>query len=327
MRKIIIDTDTGSDDAVAIMMCLREPSVDVIALTTVSGNVPVEQATLNCLMSAEIAVGAENVPPVYVGADRPLMRSRVHARNVHGTDGMSDADLIHPTVKPVEGVAACDAIIELVKKYPGEVELATIGPVTNVALAMMKDPETMKQLKCIWTMGTAGFGPGNTTPVSEFNVFADAEAYKVMMDFGVHVYVGGFDLCTAEAAWFRPDTDALMAAGTEAAVYAVRCNETLAKFVEGLQGEPRIDLPDAVSLAPMLWDDIVLEKKPCVSHVVTDNRECYGQVIFYDNRALAAMDSGFEHGYYGKTEANCTVITRLDNALYKKRLAELLTAR
>ena len=82
MRKIIIDTDTGSDDAVAIMMCLREPSVEIVALTTVSGNVPVEQATLNCLMSAEIAVGKDKMPPVYVGADRPLMRERVHARNV-----------------------------------------------------------------------------------------------------------------------------------------------------------------------------------------------------------------------------------------------------
>ena len=154
MRKIIIDTDTGSDDAVAIMMCLREPSVDVVALTTVSGNVPVEQATWNCLMSAQIAVGAENVPPVYVGADRPLMRDRVHARNVHGNDGMSDCGLIHPDISPVEGIHACDAIIDFVRKYPDEIELAVIGPVTNVALAMMKEPDVMKHVKCIWTMGT-----------------------------------------------------------------------------------------------------------------------------------------------------------------------------
>lgn len=325
MRKIIIDTDTGSDDAVALMMCLRDPGVEVLALTTVSGNVPVEQATLNCLMAAETAVGAEHVPPVYVGADRPLMRPRVHARNVHGNDGMSDADLIHPTVKPVPGIHACDAIIELVRQNPGEIELCTIGPVTNVALAMMKDPETMKQLKCIYTMGTSGFGPGNTTPVSEFNVFADAEAYKIMMDFGVYVYVGGCDLNVSAAAWFREDTDALLASGKPAAEFAVRCNETLAKFIEGLQGERRIDLPDAVSLAPMLWPDIVLEKKECVSHVVVDNKECYGQVIFYDGHLMAAMGPGLEHGYYGKTKPNCTVFTALDNAVYKKRLAALLT--
>lgn len=324
MRKVIIDTDTGSDDAVAIMMCLREPSIEVLALTTVSGNVPVEQATLNCLMSAEIAVGKDNCPPVYVGADRPLMRSRVHARNVHGNDGMSDCDLIHPTVKPVEGVAACDAIIDLVKKYPDEVELAVIGPVTNVALAMMKDPETMKHVKCIWTMGTCGFGRGNTTPVSEFNVYADGEAYKIMMDFGVHVYVGGYDLCTSEAAWFDADTEELLNSKTKAAEFAVKSNEMLGKFSLAIGGQRRIDLPDAVSLSPMLWPDVVKSQSECVSYVCVENPETYGQVIFYDGRMLAGMGPGFEGHYYNKEKPNCTVIYEIDNELYKKRLAALL---
>ena len=325
MRKIIIDTDTGSDDAVAIMMCLREPSVEIVALTTVSGNVPVEQATLNCLMSAEIAVGKDKMPPVYVGADRPLMRERVHARNVHGDDGMSDADLIHPTVKPVEGVHACDAIIDMVRKYPDEIEIAVIGPVTKLALAMMKEPETMKHLKCIWTMGTTGFGRGNTTPVSEFNVYADPEAYRVMMDFGVHVYVGGYDLCTSEAAWFDEDTERLLKSGTRAADYAVRCNEKLAQFCLAIGGQRRIDLPDAVSLSPMLWNDVIVAKSECVSHVCTEHNETYGQVIFYDGRMLAGMGPGFENAYYGKKEPNCTVIYQVDNALYKQRLEALLT--
>lgn len=325
MRKIIIDTDTGSDDAVALIMCLREPSVEVVALTTVSGNVPVEQATLNCLMSAEIAVGKENIPPVYIGADRPLIRSRVHARNVHGNDGMSDCGLIHPSVKPVEGICACDAIIDMVKKYPDEIEIAVIGPVTNLALAMMKDPETMKHLKCIWTMGTCGFGRGNTTPVSEFNVYADAEAYKVMMDFGVHVYVGGYDLCTSAAAWFDEDTERLTASGKQAARYAVMCNEALARFCLAIGGQRRIDLPDAVSLSPMLWSDVIVKAVSCVSHVCTEHNETYGQVIFYDGGMLAGMGPGFENGYYGKKEPNCTVICEIDNMLYKQRLEALLT--
>lgn len=323
-RKVIIDTDTGSDDAVAIMMCLRDPNVDVVALTTVSGNVPVEQATLNCMMSAEIAVGAENCPPVYVGADRPLYRPRVHARNVHGNDGMSDADLIHPTIRPVEGVVACDAIIDLVKKYPDEIEIAVIGPVTNVALAMMKDPETMKHVKCIWSMGTTGFGRGNTSPVSEFNVYADAEAYKVMMDFGVHVYIGGYDLCSSENAWFDEDTEELLKSGTKAAVYAVECNEMLAKFCEAIGGERRIDLPDAVSLSPMLWSDVVEKEAKCVSYVCTNDDPTYGQVIFYDGGTLADMGPGFDKCYYGKSEPNCTVIYKVNSELYKSRLAKLL---
>lgn len=324
MRKVIIDTDTGSDDAVAIMMCLRDPNIEVLALTTVSGNVPLNQATLNCLMSVEIALGKDNCPPVYMGADRPLVRETVHARNVHGNDGMSDLDLIHPTIKPVNGILACDAIIDLVKKYPDEIEIACIGPVTNIALAMMKDPETMKHVKDIWIMGTCGFGRGNTTPVSEFNVYADAEAYKVMMDFGVHVNVGGYDLCTKEAAWFDKDTKELLDSGKEAAIYAVKSNEMLAKFCYAIGGIRRIDLPDAVSLAPMLWPDVVKAKSDCVSYVCTENEETYGQVIFYDGRMLAAMGPGFENKYYKKNKPNCTVIYEIDNELYKKRLAELL---
>lgn len=323
-RKIIIDTDTGSDDAVALMMCLRDPGVEIVALTTVSGNVDVDQATLNCLMSAQIALGKDNCPPVYKGADRPLYRSRVHARNVHGNDGMSDCGLIHPEIKEVPGVKACDAIIDLVKQYPDEIEIAVIGPVTNLALAMMKDPETMKHLKCIWTMGTCGFGRGNTTPVSEFNVYADAEAYKVMMDFGVHVYVGGYDLCIGENAWFKEDTDELLASGSPAAIYAVRCNDKLADFCEAIGGQRRIDLPDAVSLAPMLWSDVVKKQVECMSYVCTNDDPTYGQVIFYDGGTLADMGPGFAKGYYGKKEPNCTVIYEIDSKLYKERLAQLL---
>ncbi|MBO4358340.1 MAG: nucleoside hydrolase, partial [Erysipelotrichaceae bacterium] len=209
--------------------------------------------------------------------------------------------------------------------YPDEIEIAVIGPVTNLALAMMKDPETMKHLKCIWTMGTTGFGKGNTTPVSEFNVYADPEAYKVMMDFGVHVYVGGYDLCTSEAAWFDEDTERLLKSGTKAAEYAVLCNEKLAQFCYAIGRQRRIDLPDAVSLSPMLWSDVIVSSSECVSHVCTEHNETYGQVIFYDGRMLAGMGPGFENGYYGKTEPNCTVIYEVDNELYKKRLEELLT--
>lgn len=321
MRKIIIDTDTGSDDAVALLLALRDPSCQVLALTTVSGNVPLWQATLNCIMTAEVA--GVPLPPVYEGADRPLIRKPVHARNVHGQDGMGDCDIIHPTVKPVEGVHAADAIIDLVEKNPGEIELAVIGPATNVALAMMKAPETMKKLKSIWTMGTNGFGYGNTTPVSEFNVYADAEAYKVMMDFGVPVYVVGFDMCTADAAWVKEDTDRLTASGTPAALFGVKSNCKLQDFSSAIWGTPRIDLPDAVALGCMLWPDMVKKSVNCRSFVCTDSNPTYGQVIFDDGRMLAARFEMGEHPY-GKEETNCVVITDIDGLLYKKRLEELL---
>ncbi|MCT6817642.1 MAG: nucleoside hydrolase, partial [Lysinibacillus fusiformis] len=128
MRKLIIDTDTGSDDAVALIMALKSTNLKVEAITTVCGNVPIELATKNALMTIEVANGQK--PPLYVGAAKPLMRDLVTAVNVHGEDGMGDCHLIHPTLLP-ESKHAVDAILELIENNPGEVEIVTIGPVTN----------------------------------------------------------------------------------------------------------------------------------------------------------------------------------------------------
>ncbi len=322
MRKLIVDTDTGSDDAVALLMALRDPQVDLLALTTVSGNVPLEQATLNCMMTAEVS-GRKPLPPVYMGADRPLMRERVHAHNVHGQDGMGDCGLIHPQMKPQEGEHAADAIIRLVGENPGEVELAVIGPATNIALAMMKAPEIMKKTKAIWTMGTNGFGPGNTTPVSEFNVYADAEAYRVMLDFGVPVTIVGYDMCVGETAWTAEDTARLLANGSEVAQYAVRINSKLREYSMAHCGQDLIDVCDAVALGCMLWPEVIKGTAACVSHVCTGEPETYGQVILYDGHLLAGM-RGFENRPYGKSEPNCTVVTAVDGVLYKQKLEKLL---
>lgn len=320
-RKLIVDTDTGSDDAVAVLMALLSEDVDVIALTTVSGNVGLEQATANCLQTMEVS---GHIVPVYAGADRPLIRESVHAQNVHGKDGMGDKGLIHPTTKVVEGVHASDAIIELVEKYPNEVEIVAIGPVTNVALAIMKAPETMQKTKAIWSMGTSGFGPGNSTSVSEFNVYADAEAYKVMMNSGIPIYIGGFDICCENgAAWDKEDIDSLLASNKPIAKFAVECNEGLAAYNMRRLNKVMVDLPDAVTMACVLWDD-VCEMVPCMGYVCTNEEATYGQVIFYDGSSLAILN-GFEDKPFGFAEPNCFVAKNFNARLYKERLAKILT--
>jgi purine nucleosidase len=120
MRKLIIDTDTGSDDAVALIMALKSANVKVEAITTVCGNVPLELATKNALMTIEVANGQE--PPLYIGAAKPLMRDLVTAVNVHGEDGMGDCNLINPTLLP-ETKHAVDAILDIIENNPGEIEI------------------------------------------------------------------------------------------------------------------------------------------------------------------------------------------------------------
>lgn len=317
MRRLIIDTDTGSDDAVALIMALKSTNFKVEAITTVCGNVPVELATKNALMTIEAANGQK--PPLYVGAGKPLMRDLVTAVNVHGEDGMGDCNLINPTLLP-ETKHAVDSILEIIENNPGEIEIVTIGPVTNIALAILKAPETMKKVKRIYSMGTAGFGPGNTTPVAEFNVYVDAEAYSIMMKSGIPISIIGFDICLGEAAWNREDMEFLMESQKEEAVFAVQCNRSLLEYNLQASGGHFVDLPDAVAMGVVLWDDIVIEDKLCYCYVCTTEEATYGQVIVNDGSKLAISD-----GFAGHTP-NATICKTIDNQLFKKRLIELLVS-
>ncbi|MDO3681156.1 nucleoside hydrolase [Paenibacillus ehimensis] len=315
MRKLIIDTDTGSDDAVAIIMALKSADVKVEAITTVCGNVPLELATKNALMTIEVANGQK--PPLYVGAAKPLMRDLVTAVNVHGEDGMGDCDLIHPTLVP-ESRHAVDAILDIVEKNAGEIEIVTIGPVTNIAIAILKAPETMKKVKHIYTMGTSGFGPGNTTPVAEFNVYVDAEAYRIMLNSGIPMTIIGFDVCLGEAALTQDDMDVLLASGKPEAVFSVKCNRSLLEYNIQRCNEPIVDLPDAVAMGVVLWNEIVLEEKWCYCYVCTMEEAAYGQVILNDGSKLAISD-----GFAGHTP-NAKVCKTIDNSLFKEKLISLL---
>ena len=315
MRKLIIDTDCGSDDAVALIMALKSREVSVEAITTVGGNVPMELATQNALMTMEIT-GAQ-MPPLYAGAAKPLFRELVTAVNVHGEDGMGDLGLIHPA-GAAETEHAADAILRIVKTYPDEVEIVTIGPVTNIALAIMKDPAAMRRVKHIYSMGTAGFGPGNCTPVSEFNIYVDAEAFHRMITAEIPVTIVGFDLCLGDAVLTKEDMEALMNSGKEEAIFSVKCNRLLAEYNLAAHNQYFVDLPDAVAMAVALWDDIAIEKKPCYAYVCRKEEAAYGQVIFNDGSKLAIQEGFGEHA------PNVEVCTKLDNALYKKRLLSLL---
>lgn len=316
MRKIIIDTDTGSDDAVALIMALKSKDVKVEAVTTVCGNVPLDLATKNALMTIEVANAQK--PPLYVGADRPLMRKLVTAVNVHGEDGMGDCNLIHPTLIP-EKKPAVDAIIEIVEENPGDIEIVTLGPVTNIALAILKSPETMKKVKHIYSMGTSGFGRGNTTPVAEFNVYVDAESYSIMLNSNIPLTIIGFDLCGKDAAVNKNDIEILLSSGKKEAEFSVKCNKSLLEYNLKRNNEHIIDLPDAVAMGVVLWSEIVLEDKLCYCYTCTKEEAAYGQVIINDGSKLAISD-----GYAGNIP-NATICKAILTSLFKEKLLYILT--
>ncbi len=313
MRKLIIDTDTGADDAVALLMAASCEDVEILGITTVAGNVPLKQATANALASIEAAGRGEI--PVYEGAAEPLDPWKREMLCVHGTDGLGDCGL-RPAGTP-QAKDAISYILETIQKYPGEVELIALGPATNVALAIQRDRETMGKLKCIWSMGTTGFGRGNATPVAEFNVYMDAQAYGVMLDSGISIYIAGLDLCTPGTG-FLPEQLETLKRGNAMGQFAEKATRGLRTFYYRARGIDMVDLPDPTAVACALWDGILLTEAVCHGRCCTGSELTHGQVIFYEQgRVYDAMP---ETGAY-----NCHLITKMDEPAFMTRLMNLLT--
>lgn len=192
-RKIIIDTDPGQDDAVAILTALASPDeLDVIGIVAVAGNVSLAQNARNALKVVELAGRTE--VPVYAGCERPMRRQLITAEYVHGDTGLDGPDLPAPQ-KTLEAQHGVDFLIEALMSHPeGTITLCTLGPLTNVAMAMVKEPRIVPRIKEIVMMGGAYFEVGNVTPAAEFNIYVDPDAADVVLRSGVHIVMAPLDV-------------------------------------------------------------------------------------------------------------------------------------
>lgn len=191
MPRIILDTDPGVDDALAILLAIASPEVQLEAITTVSGNVPVEDTTRNALNLLEMA-GQPGIP-VARGSARPLMREAVYADYVHGQNGLGGVQLPAPGIKPVPQHAV-DLIIEKIMDAPGEMTLVAIGPLTNLALALRTEPRIAQNVREVVIMGGAVRVPGNTTPAAEFNIYVDPQAAQIVLHGGWPIRLVSLDV-------------------------------------------------------------------------------------------------------------------------------------
>jgi purine nucleosidase len=178
-QRVILDVDTGVDDALAIMLAVRSPELDVLGITTVSGNVPVARCTANTLLVLEV-LNASNIP-VVSGAIAPRARAAFPAAEVHGVDGLGNVTARYPTPARRAAQGAVDFLLEMIRRFPGELTLIALGPLTNVATAIRKDPEAMRVLRGITAMGGAIRVPGNVGPTTEFNFAVDPEAAAIVL--------------------------------------------------------------------------------------------------------------------------------------------------
>jgi purine nucleosidase len=250
-RAVLIDTDTASDDAVALMMALRSPLVDVVAITVVAGNVPVQQGARNALFTAELC-GSE--VPVYVGAAKPLLRELESAEWFHGADGLGDHGYA-PVKKVAETSHAVDAIVATAMKHPG-LEVITLGPLTNLALAVAREPAIVKKISRCVVMGGAPCCEGNVTPAAEFNIWVDPEAARMVFLSGLPIEMIGWQLSRDEAVIGAQDIEAILALKTPLAEFAIRCNSRGAEAYFTQTGERGISLPDPIAMAVLLRPEL-----------------------------------------------------------------------
>jgi purine nucleosidase len=188
-EKIILDCDPGHDDAIAIMLALASPELEVLGITVTYGNVGLNNTTRNALIVRELCGSGV---PVFAGADRPLMRSRINAEIVHGRSGLDGPNLPSPTSK-IEHQHAVQFMIDVIQAHPGEVTLVPVGPLTNLALALRLEPSIAGKIKRIVLMGGDTF-LGNWTPSAEFNILCDPHAAQIVFGAGVPISMFGLNV-------------------------------------------------------------------------------------------------------------------------------------
>ena len=252
-RKIIIDTDPGQDDAVAILLALASPELEVLGITAVAGNVPLALTERNARKICELA-GRPEVK-VFAGASRPMVRSLVTAEDVHGKTGLDGPELPEPGM-PLQEQHAVDFIVEtLMREQGGSVTLCPLGPLTNIALALEREPDIVPRIREIVLMGGGFFEGGNVTPAAEFNIHVDPHAADVVLKSGIPVVMVPLD-CTHKALTTAKRVAAFRDLGTRPGVATAEMLEFFERFDENKYGTDGGPLHDPCVIAYLLKPEL-----------------------------------------------------------------------
>jgi len=274
-RKFFIDTDTASDDAVALIIALRHGDIDVVGIGVVAGNVPLEMGVQNALYTRELCGSSA---PIYVGAAKPLVRELRTAQFVHGMDGMGDIGLDLAGRQPNVGDAV-DELIKAAHEFDGVLELVTLGPLTNIALALKKDPSIATKIKRCVVMGAVADHIGNVTPVAEFNMWVDPEAVDVVLQSGMNLEFVGWDISRKFAVITPAESTMLRAMDTSFATFTIDIQRVLEKFCANETHLAGFDLPDPIAIAYAINSSVADEVREMHLVVETQSPATEGMVV------------------------------------------------
>jgi purine nucleosidase len=318
-RTFLIDTDTASDDAVALLMALRWPDVEVVGITVVAGNMPLERGARNALYTVELC-GAS--VPVYLGAVKPLERDNYHAEWFHGEDGMGNMHYPPPAGRPAN-LHAVHAILETVRRHPG-LTLVTLGPLTNIALAVQRDPSFVHGVGRAVVMGGAACTAGNVTPAAEYNIWIDPEAARIVFRSGLPIEMAGWELSRGAANLLEPDLETIRGFDNELARFTLDCNRVVMQSTRTQSRDPGLGLPDPVAMAIALDQAVCTVQSRHYVEVETGSELTRGMTVV--DRFGRARDDVNQPAWGALTRRpeNVTVCWEIDPSRWKHTLFRVL---
>jgi purine nucleosidase len=320
MTRLIIDTDPGIDDALALFFALAAPDVQLEAVTTVSGNVSVEKTTRNALALLELA-GRSDVP-VSRGADRPLLRPAVYADYVHGRNGVGDVELPEPQHEPT-ALHAVEMIIQTILGAPGEITLVALGPLTNLALAVRREPRIAEAVREVVIMGGALRVPGNVSPAAEFNIYVDPHAAQIVFSAGWPVRLVSLDV-TQQTVMAREQFAALAKTGHPVTRTIQAMTDFYYDDFAGPRGIETFSMHDPLCVAAALHPDVIEWRRAYVEVELTGALTA-GATVAYFERA-EDVDPALAEGHKANILASVGVDRERFVALYLETLTSAYSA-
>jgi inosine-uridine nucleoside N-ribohydrolase len=284
LLKVLLDTDTAGDDTIAIMMALRAANARLVGITINCGNIRFDREVENALYTVQVG-GPSRKVPVYPGVRRPLLKDWTTVENIHGRDGMGNSGFPRAKQRPSRK-AAVDAIVDTINSEPGEITLVEIAPMTNLAMAIRKDPSIVKKVKRFYFMGGTNQYLGNVTPAAEFNFWVDPEAAKIVLHSGMPTTMVGWEVCMKYGLIGPPEYARIEGMKTKFSEFFIDVNRQVRKFMREERGMDATSCPDSITMSIVLNPRVATDVRKRFVDVDTSDGVSRGATIVDDMKVL-----------------------------------------
>jgi purine nucleosidase len=316
MLQLLIDTDTAGDDTIALLLALKTNKARLEAITINCGNIAFDQQVENALYTVELA-GKSGKVPVYPGARHPLLRDWYTVEYVHGKDGMGESYFPKASQRP-EKKHAVDEIVDLINDNPGKITMIEQAPMTNMALALRKDPTIARKIGHYYFMGGTNQFLGNVTPAAEFNIWVDPDAAKIVLHSGMPITMVGWEICMKYGLVGSEDYRTIKGFATKESEFFLKVNRVVRRFTRATYGRDATTTPDSITVAIALYNDIATKVLPKYVEVDNESELSRGATI------VDHLNVYRKRPFLRKTKPNVDVVYEASERRFKDVLFKML---